>query len=211
MSNVKQISIFRLIILLLFFSVTSCGRAYFPIELDTGASRAQREASQQTFKTVLSPMTYEVIKKANLMKYETTVIEAENPSKPAKLMPASKAIKEILPIENDPGPYIIGRGDEIIVSQILSGEADEKEFVSRTVTVSDQGYIVISDYGRIEAEGLTQGQLEEEIFKRAASSGKVSFIELSLSAFNSKKIFVNIDNGKSIYIPYTNNPLYLEN
>ena len=35
------------------------------------------------------------------MKYERTVIEAENPSKPAKLMPASKAIKEILPIEND--------------------------------------------------------------------------------------------------------------
>ena len=71
-------------------------------------------------------MTYEVIKKANLMKYERTVIEAENPSKPAKLMPASKAIKEILPIENDPGPYIIGRGDEIIVSQILSGETTRK-------------------------------------------------------------------------------------
>ena len=58
-------------------------------------------------------MTEESIISANTTPYRRHIIEAGNLKQPAKLIPAETALVEKVPLNNDPGPYLIGIGDII--------------------------------------------------------------------------------------------------
>ena len=60
---------------------------------------------------VLVPMTSKTVAEANKTVYRKRVIDAGNLNKPAKLISASEALKEKFPTKNDPGTYVLGRGD----------------------------------------------------------------------------------------------------
>ena len=88
--------------------LTNCGKAYFPIELKT-VSRSERLKGQANEIVNLIPMTKKSVRKANKSNYDRLVIEGGDLDNPAKVIPASVAIKESLPKYQVPGPYLLGQ------------------------------------------------------------------------------------------------------
>jgi polysaccharide export outer membrane protein len=197
-----------LLLLLLPFGLASCGRVYFPMELKT-VSRTDRIKGQEEKDISLIPMTTKNIQKANLAPYVKYVIDAGDLRKPAKSIPADLSLKEKLPQNNNPGPYVIGLGDELTFAEILGNGSSVPTFISRKLIVSDDGFINIFQIGRIKAEGLTQSQLEDLIYTKLLEKGKEGSFELAITGFNSKRIYLSGENVLPRAIPYTSNPIYL--
>ena len=95
----------------------ACGQVYFPIELNT-TSRSDRTQKQEKLTLEILPLNSDEIKKANYDPYKRRVIVANNHAKPAKLIEAEKAIFEKTPEKITPGPYLIGIGDILTLSEI---------------------------------------------------------------------------------------------
>jgi len=199
----------RFSILILFVVISSCGRAYFPIELKT-ISRSERAESQETARVKIIPMTSRSIVKANSVPYLKRVIDSGSLNGPAKLLSEKMALVEKFPANNDPGPYRVGIGDKISFGQILSNEANEDSLIVRDFFVKEDGVINIINVGRIKAEGLTQSQLEDSIYEKLLESDGNRNFELTITGFNSKKVIVVSDELKLTTLPYLSNPIYLE-
>tara|TARA_X000000950_G_scaffold263904_1_gene336637 strand:- start:1813 stop:2964 length:1152 start_codon:yes stop_codon:yes gene_type:complete len=187
----------------------SCGKAYFPLEIKT-KSRSERLRGQEQRALILEPLNEKSISTANKSKYLRRVIDADDLGSPAKIISVQSAIKEKLPASNDPGPYIVGVGDEFVFAQIIDTSSEKNNFVSRSIGVSDDGYINLIDAGRINAIGKTQSEIEAKIYDRLSNLGSSYKFELQLTGFRSKRIFVNGDGFQPQTIPYTNIPIYLE-
>ena len=147
---------------------------------------------------------------ANTATYKRSVIVADDLTSAAKLIPVDQAIVEKFPENNDPGPYIIGIGDVLSVSEILSSNSSVPSFVTREIAISDDGFINIYGLGSLQAAGLTQSELEDKIYQKLLEVGRPEGMEISLSGFNSKRIFINGDGIDSNLIKYTNYPIFLE-
>ena len=80
-----------------------------------------------------------------------------------------QAIIEKSPKSNDPGPYIIGIGDVLSVSEILSTNSSAPSFVTREIVISDDGFVNIYGLGSLQAAGLTQSELEDKDTSRSCS------------------------------------------
>lgn len=202
------------LLLLLIFTLSSCGRIYFPIELKT-VSRNERIKGQEDNEINLVSMTRTVVKTANKSHYKRRIIDAGDLTKPARLISAEEALQEKLPHVNDPGPYKIGIGDQLSLAQslrdprIISGSS-ESLVATRKLVVSDDGFLNFFEIGRVKAQGLTQSQLEDEIYRRLIANGKSGNFELAISGFFSKRIFISGDNIIPRTIPYSNVPIFLE-
>ena len=160
--------------------LSSCGKAYFPIELKT-VERSKRLQGQEEKKVELVSMTKKAIKVANSVPYKRMVIDSRDLNSPAKLIPASEALKENFPLSNDPGPYIIGLGDVLVFSEFLIAENSfGPNFVSRPLIVSDEGFINLYGVGSIKAAGLTQSLLEDEIYRKLIESDRAGNFEMSI-------------------------------
>ena len=101
--------IFTLFVIILSVYLGGCGRAYFPVELKT-VNRGERLKGQQDIDVVITSMTDDTIKKANVTPYVRKVIDARDNGRPAIVIPESKAINQKYPSLNDPGAYKLGRG-----------------------------------------------------------------------------------------------------
>ena len=193
--------------------LSSCGRIYFPIELKT-LSRDERYKGQEDNDIRLVSMTKEVIESANKSGYKRRIIDAGDLNKPARIIPAEQALEEKLPKNNDPGPYKIGVGDQLSFVQSIRdvriGNDLTAPVVTRNVSVSDDGFVNFFEIGRVKAEGLSQSQLEDEIYKRLIANGKNGNFELSISGFFSKRIYVSGDDIIPRTIPFSNIPIFLE-
>ena len=77
------------------------------------------------------------INDANKTKYVRRVIQAEDLSKPADIVPFETLYRERLPNSSDPGPYKLGIGDVLSVS--LLAQARKRNF-KENIT-SDEGTI----------------------------------------------------------------------
>ncbi len=204
---IKNCSVFWVGIFLFFLS--SCGKAYFPIELKT-ISRNERVKGQEDKIVKLIPLTSKAVISANKSPYKRFIVDAGDLKRPAKIIPADNALKEKLPPKIDPGPYILGSGDVVSLSQPVVGNNGTISLIARNIPISDDGFMNIYEIGRVKAEGLTQSMLEDVITKRLLKAGKKSQFELSIVSFNSKKIYVSGEGLTPTSIPYTNLPLYLE-
>ena len=156
----KYFSLFFILVI-----INSCGKAYFPIELKT-ISRAERSKGQEKNIVQLVPLTAKSTSEANSYPYRRKVIVADDLTKAAKLIPVDQAIIEKFPKNNDPGPYIIGIGDTLSVSEILSPNSSVPTFVTREIAISDDGFINIYGLGSLQAAGLTQSELEDRIYQK---------------------------------------------
>ena len=193
-------------IFLLHFS--GCGRVYFPIELET-IPRSDRAEKQQKSDIIVIPMTVNNIKKANSSPYERHIIEAGDLEEPAKFIPASLALVENFPKNNDPGPYLIGVGDVLGYEELIGERGSIATKIIRNLTVNEDGLINFFQLGRIKAEGRTLSELEDLIYKKVVDSGGDPNFNLFVKDFRSKQIIISIGmNAKSV--PYISTPIYIE-
>ncbi len=190
--------------------LSQCGRAYFPMELKT-ESRSERSKGQDETVVELVAMNTKTISAANRVKYKRRVIDGSDLTKPARIISEAEALIENLPANNNPGPYVIGLGDQFSFSQLFVDEVSmDSEFVTRKIAVADDGYINLFEIGRVKAIGKTQAEIEDLIYQKFSESGMDPKFELFITGFKSKRIFVNGDKLKPTSIPFANTPIYLE-
>lgn len=195
--------------IIIMVALSSCGRVYFPIELRT-ISRTDRSAKQENSEVKIIPMTTVSIKDSNSHPYKRRIIEAGDLSEPASLVSINDALIEKFPIKNDPGPYLLGIGDVLTVSEMSTNSSGSRYILSRDIVINEEGSINLIGLGRINARGLTLSQLEDYIFKKYLDSGRSIDLIVAIKSFNSKKIFISVDGLPTKTIPYVANPMYLE-
>ena len=203
--NYKLISISIFAIVL-----SSCGQAYFPIELKT-ISRSDRKQMQESIEVNITPMTSNVIKLANKEPYKRRIVEAGDLQEPARLITTKEAIIESLPPNKDPGPYLLGVGDIIKFTEFFDNQDRLRSIISRNIVVKSDGLVTIAGVGNIKAMGMTVSQLEDQIYQSLVANNELADFELTVTGFNSKKILVMLENASPLAIPYTSNPVFLEN
>jgi len=216
--------IFFLISFFGIFQLLGCGTIYVPQILPEGRGVSKSEGQEEILINVL-PLTLDVIKKANEDDYVRRVIDAGDLNSAARLISVNQAINEKIPKNNDPGPYKIGVGDILSISQILSVK-DESGFTQkiaqRALSIADDGYASVLGIGRVPLAGLTQFEAEDRLYRRLVLSEVNPEFELFISEFKSKSIQVTnllvnnkadekdeIKDSNIFKFDYTNYPLYL--
>ena len=212
------------IISIIFLFLDNCGTIYVPQTLPDGRGIARSEGQEKINISVL-PLTNEIIIKANEDNYVRRVIDAGDLSSAAKLISVNQAINEKLPSNNDPGPYKVGIGDQLTLSQMIN-EKDaasiSKRIATRQISIADDGFASIIGIGRIPLAGLTQFEAEDLLYERLVMEEINPEFELFISKFNSKKIYItnnqnqinSMNNDKPLdtnimEFQYTNSPIYI--
>ena len=167
------------------FNLLACGRAYIPLELKT-ISR-ERQKGQEDFDIRLIPLTSDEASKANRTPYIRFVVEAGDLSKPAKFSSAESALKEVLPVSNRAGPYLIGEGDIISITRFLGRSDSPTASVEIDKVVSSSGHVTILDNVKVKIAGLTISQFEDIYFDEAVRQGENKVNGIKIKDFNSKK------------------------
>ncbi len=217
--------IFSIITTIILLVLSSCGTVYVPQSLPEGRGISRSEGQEKILINVI-PVTFNVVKKANEFNYERRVIEAGDLSRAAQLISVNQAINEKIPKINEPGPYKIGVGDTLTISQVINIKDETgftKRIATRTISIADDGFASIIGIGRIPLAGLTQFEAEDLLYQRLVLGEVNPEFELYISGFNSKKIHVTnyqLESGntlKEAKIPtsnilefnYTNSPIYI--
>ncbi len=215
-------------IFLSFALLSHCGTIYIPQVLPK-ARGVGKTTGQESLKVDIIPVTEKTLSQANLDPYIRRVVDASDLTKPAQLVSVTQAISERLPIINEIGPYKLGIGDKIIISQpiTMTIESDEllrddepssgsvKGITTRELDVSDDGFVSILGIGRIQLAGLSQFQAEDLIYRKLVTNQVNPQFELNISEFNSQSIYLSAEGVFSTEessgneIPYTNIPVYL--
>lgn len=196
-------------VIILSLVLSSCGRVYFPIELQT-ISRSDRLEQQENSDVKIVPMTTASIKNANLFPYKRRVIEAGDLKRPARLVDVEKALVENYPTNNNPGPYIIGVGDVITLNEINTNSQGTRSFNTLDLVVDEKGFIHVFGLGQLKASGLTLSDLEDYIEEGYRDNDLTLLHNIFFKNFNSKKIFIAVENEQIRSIPYVSIPMYLE-
>ncbi len=220
--NIKNKLIF-LYLVILGFIVSNCGTVYVPQVLKEGRGISISEGQEKLNISVI-PLTHKVIKNANEDNYVRRVVDSGDLTRAAKLVSVDQAIDEKIPTNNQPGPYIIGIGDIIGLSQIIienTNENESQKIVSRLISVADDGFASIIGIGRIPLAGLTQFEAEDLIYERLVLAELNPEFEFNINGFSSKKIQITNNqmnetknstegnNNNIMQFVYTNIPLYI--
>lgn len=200
-----------LLSIFIYFVPSSCGKIYFPLEMDT-ISRSERSEKQEKTKVTIIPMTKIAIKSANLDPYPRLLLDSKNRGKPAKKTLLKERLIENYPPETDPGPYLVGIGDVLKITFFGTPlvPSQSQTGVSFRLYVNEDGLINILQLGRVRAEGKTLSELEDLIYERLLQQEANTNFTLGIADFNSKQIVVYSDQGVIKSIPYTSVPIYLE-
>ena len=195
----------RFVLIILMSLIFSCGEPIL-IEL-TDFPRSELNKGQENIEIELVSLNSSTIKEAHRTRYYRRVIITSDLSKPAQIVNLETLFNEKLPPVVDPGPYLLGPGDVLTVASL---SASQERGISRPVAISDEGTIKIFELGKIRAVGLSQSELEDIIFQKSLENKKIDSVEIAITGFNSKRIFINGDNILPTTLPYTNYPIYLE-
>ena len=144
---------------------------------------------QESIKIKLIPLTNKVIIKVNEYNYIRRVIDSGDLNSAAKLISVDQAINEKLPNNNDPGPYKVGIGDELTISQTINVK-DDKDFPTNSnlkISIADDGFASIIGIGRIPLAGLTQFEAEDLLYERLVIEEINPEFELFISKFESQE------------------------
>ena len=210
----------KLFITFIFLTLGSCGTIYVPQMLPEGRGISKSEGQQKIDVEVI-PLTSSIVKKANEDDYIRRVVDAGDLNRAARLISVDQAINEKIPPNENPGPYKLGIGDKINISQILPVQKDDvfnEQIVQRELFIADDGFISVLGIGRLPLSGLTQVEAEDLLYERLVLAEIRPEFELNITDFNSKKIYITnnliVPNAEktttSIFeIPYTNYPVYL--
>ena len=148
--------------------VNNCGTVYVPQTLPEGRGISRSEGQEKINISVI-PLTNKIIAKANEDNYVRRVIDAGDLSSAAKLISVDQAINEKLPSSDDPGPYRVGIGDGLTISQMINVKDEtgfSKRIAARRISIADDGFASIIGIGRIPLIGLTQFEAEDLLYER---------------------------------------------
>lgn len=216
---------------ILSLTLLGCGTIYNPQILPDGRGIAKSEGQEQVAIKVI-PLTFKEIKLANEDAYIRRVVDAGNLNRAARLISVDQAIDEKVPESSNPGPYRLGVGDKLTISQILSANSqyltssnnnvstNERRIVQRQLSIADDGFASVLGVGRVQLAGLTQFEAEDLLYERLVLSQINPEFEIFISSFSSKKIYVTNNllqnlNGQDaantnlFEIEYTNFPIFL--
>ena len=190
------LKIFFLIIFSLIFTLNvSCGRIYFPVELDA-SSRSERSQKQKNPDISIVPMTTQTIKIANKQPYND-YIPIAIVEKVKVNISEKDLLNENFPSNNDPGPYLVGVGDVLTIN-FLASNGNSNPI---NLFVDSSGLINILQLGRIRAEA-NLSKLEDLIYKQFLQRDISLNFVLNISRFNSKKIIIDNGEGQVALFPY---------
>ena len=127
--------------------------------------------------------------------------------KPAKLIDKDLALIEKLPLRNDPGPYLIGKGDVI---EFITTNLQDSSVQNFNAVVAEDGFANFYNLGRIKVEGFSQSRLEDIIYDRLIEKDIPENFQVIITGFNSKRVFISGQGVMPRVIPYTNRPLFIE-
>ncbi|WP_253798366.1 polysaccharide biosynthesis/export family protein [Rhodovulum sp. P5] len=137
----------------------------------------------------------------------------------APVVPATRpGVLELTPPPPaDPGPYLIGVGDVVLLStppatstiEELSGLLAAQNS-RQGYTVQDDGTINIPNVGRVRISGMTVDQAEAELFQALVSKQIDPTFSLEISGFKSQKVSIGGAVAKPAVVPITLTPLYLD-
>lgn len=196
---------------IVFFALSSCSRAYFPIELKN-FSREERLVGQEDHVLTLRSMTESSVKKANLKPFKRYIIQKKG-IETQKLVPLLNAFSQKMPPQTDFDDYTIGVGDQITIfranNQRMLNENDPV-FSLRNYIVSNDGVISAHDVGKVEVSGLTKNELRDKLLEKFALLSTATLFEVEISGFNSKKINIIPLSGGLVRIPYPESPIFLK-
>ena len=171
------------ICLLLFLLHSGCGRVYFPFKLES-VSRSERDAAQTKPKIKLLALTEVSASEANKIRYSSLVRIKGREGGTSKLVNSSHAIKERFPPNIDPGEYKIGRNDILEFTLIDPVSLTTKEF---DLSVSSNGSINVLNYGKIQADGLTVGQVKNKIAQKMIDAGVIGVKKSLMDSYPKRK------------------------
>ena len=188
---IKKIDI--LILFVILFCIKGCGTFYVPQILPEARGFSKSEGQEKISVKVI-PLTLNIVNKANEDDYIRRVIDSGDLSRAARLISIEEAIDQKLPTLEDPGPYRLGVGDSLTISQVINVPVENginKQISSRQIFIADDGYASILGVGRVRLEGKTQYDAESKIQVELERNLISPEFELYISSFNSKKIYVN--------------------
>ena len=213
----------RFFTILLAFILTNCGTIYVPQILPEGRGVARSEG-QEEIQISIIPLTAKVIDKANEDNYIRRVVDSGDLTRAAKLISVNQAINENIPENNDPGPYKLGIGDQLTISQMINVKDDTgltRQIATRTISIADDGFASIIGIGRVLLAGLTQFEAEDLLYERLVYEEVTPEFELYIKSFVSKRIQVtnnllekqknaNTESPTNVFqINYSNYPIYI--
>ena len=130
---------------------------------------------------------------------------------PAKIISAEKPFFQSLFENNDPGPYLLGVGDTLIIKfAYISDSAVRQEISDFEYPIFEDGSINVFDIGKLKVAGMTLPQIEDLIYRNSLKKGQLVDISVNIKSFLSKKIYVSGTGIPDVIIPYTSIPIYLE-
>ena len=183
-ASINLINLCTLLLFLILLSLHSgCGRVYFPFKLES-VSRSERDAAQTKPKIELLALTEVSASEANKSRYNSLVRIKGGDGSSSKLVNSSNAIKERFPPNVDPGEYKIGSNDILGFTLIDPVSLQTREF---DLPVISDGSMNILNYGKIQAVGLTVGQVKNKIAQKMIDSGEIGVKNSSVGSYPKQK------------------------
>lgn len=159
------------------------------------------------------PMTAETVVQANRSPYQPRTLPAifsrtaglgvnprgvgalPAPTFDSAAMPGTLSLQ--VPPAADPGPYLIGVGDVVLLSTPSGGSAVEElsgllaaQNSRQGYTVQDDGAVNIPNVGRVRIAGLTIEDAEDVLFQRLVENQFDPTFSLEITEFNSRRVSV---------------------
>lgn len=124
-----------------------------------------------------------------------------------------------LPPEVDPGPYMIGVGDVLILAmpqdQATPATAGADSLTTAqnrraTYTVQDDGAITVPDLGRIAVVGLTLSEAQDALFQSLVENQIDPSFNLEIAEFNAARVAIGGAVARPGVVPIALSPVYLD-
>lgn len=188
-------------VILMAILLSGCGTAYFSTKVPSGDPNVD-----------VIPITADIVLQANAQPYAPKTLpavffrtagRAAGAGRGAGALPEPvvdrperpRALPLRAPPAVDPGPYRIGVGDILILSNTeaaRAGEAGEDGLVvnRQRYAVQDDGAMAVPNIGRIDVAGLTLEEAEAELFERLVANRIDPSFGLEIDSFNSRRVSI---------------------
>jgi polysaccharide biosynthesis/export protein len=209
----------------LVLSLAGCGSFYRSSKVVEGVSGATNVR--------ILPVTTETIVQANRSPYAPKTLPAifsqtsgggsglrgagalPRPPLAEEIRPGKLALR--LPPSEDPGPYMIGVGDVVLLSTPSATSTIEQlsgllaaQNSRQGYTVQDDGSINIPNVGRVRIAGMTIEDAEANLFQKLVENQIDPTFSLEIAEFNSRKVSIGGAVGNPTVVPVALTPLYLD-
>jgi polysaccharide biosynthesis/export protein len=180
-------------------SISACGVVYNPQKLPA----SQSSEKQQEMSLEIVALTSSVAAEANNTPFVRRLVVGSNLDGAAELIDERSFINFNPPPASSPPEYRVGVGDVLQFARLMPRT---DEYSLRLLPVTSEGYVSVVEVGRIDVLGKNISEIESSISASMLRSGVDPRFEVSISGFNSQKIFFGGDIPANV-ISFTDKPI----